>query len=478
VRQKARETSRKLYGTDYAIQNNEVRQKAIGTIRKRYGVDWAGSIPGRVEKARATCLKKYGGVGNESPALQSKQRSTLLERYGDPNYSNTEQIVATQRERYGGVGNESPALKQKYRETHRKNFIEDNDFLIGYTENGDWICKCPHPRCIKCTEKSYIIKGSHRHDRIRSNTEPCTHLLPVQKSHSAGTTIELFVQDILRENNIVYEANKGIFDGQHADIWIPSANVAIELNGTYYHSTLLKSPSYHVKKFQCAQRKGIRLLTFWSDQIYNHPEIVRSMILTKLGKNNATIYARKCKIREVERGVASRFLEANHIQGSTPTSIRLGLYYGDDLVSLMTFSKAPGCQGRKNKPVGEWTLSRFCNVIDTRVVGAASKLLKYFIRTYNPDTIISYSHNDISDGHLYEVLGFVSDHKINTSYYYVKGNRRWHRSSFTKAGIVAKGWRDKIDDTWTESQVMREQKFLCIYDSGTQRWVWTKKEDQ
>lgn len=474
IQNKAKQTCQKLYGADYAMQSSTIQQKANKTIQEKYGCDWSGSIPGRSEKARQTCLKKYGGIGFESQELTHKAQQTNIDRHGDPFYNNYQQSVETQRLRYGGVGCESEELKQKYQDSRRSNILSEKDFLIGYTENGDWICKCPHPGCEKCAEKTYIISGNRYGGRQKEGCEPCTHLLPVQKSHSVGTTIEMFVRNILDENNVEYETNKGIFDGKHADIWIPAMNLAIELNGTYYHSTLLKPSNYHIKKFKCAQSKGIRLLTFWSDQIYNHPEIVKSMILTKIGALNETIYARKCVIKEVDGKSSAQFLESNHIQGSTPTSIRYGLYYENRLVSLMTFSQKTGCQGSKNRASGEWTLNRFCNVINTRVIGAASKLLKHFIRQHNPDTIISFSHNDISDGHLYEVLGFVSDHKINTSYYYVKGNKRWHRSTFTKAGIVSKGWRDKIDSSWTEREVMREQKFLCIYDSGTQKWVWAK----
>ena len=49
------------------------------------------------------------------------------------------------------------------------------------------------------------------------------------------------------------------------------------------------------------------------------------------------------------------FLEKNHIQGKVGSSVNIGLYHQDKLVSLMTFGKP-----RMDK-VYEYELLRFCN---------------------------------------------------------------------------------------------------------------------
>lgn len=479
IQAKINKTNRERYGADWTFQSEIVRDKSKQTCRKHYGCDWASANPEVKARQIQTQRKKYGGCGFESVELRNKTKQTCLNQYGNEYYSNTEQSVRTQREWYGGVGCESPILKEKYLSTRRNNITQQKDFLLGYTNEGDWICACPHPKCNKCTEKYYIISCNRYCGRIKNNTEPCTRLLPVQKSHSANTTIELFVQSILDEVGVEYETNKFILNGQQVDIWIPSMNFAIECNGVYHHSLKFKTPSYHINKFKTARDLGIRLLTIWWDQYINHPDIVKSMILTKLGYNNQTIYARKCEVREVSSEDCGDFLEENHIQGNTPTKVRLGLYNNNELVSIMTFVKFAGCQGNKQVVDGTWNLNRFCNKRMYRVIGGAGKLLKHFIRTYQPTSIISHSHNDISDGHLYKTLGFETDGKINTSYYYIKGNKRWHRSTFTKAGIVRRGWKDNVDSSWTEREVMEEHKYLCIYDSGTVKWTLNcnKKEE-
>lgn len=470
VKDKYKQTCLDKYGVVSTMQAQEVKDKAHKTYIERYGPGHEEARKKITEKLIKTYTERHGGMGNASPTAFKKQKQTCLERYGNPNYNNNAKSVQTQRERYGGVGNESLILKEKFKKSYREKIIADHDYLIGYTEDGLWICKCPHPECNKCAEKQFITETSIYFDRIRSCSERCTHLLPIQASHSAGTTIELFVQNILDEYSISYETNKAIFDGKHADIWIPELNLAIECNGTFHHSDRVKSQSYHIDKYKCACSKNIKLLTFWSDQIYTKPEIVKSMILNQIYKTPNKIYARQCKIQNVDSKVSSQFLESNHIQGSSPTSIRIGLYYNDELVSLMTFTKQLALQGFKaNK--NTWVLNRFCNKLYYNVPGAASKLLKYFIKKYQPVQIVSYAACDISTGNLYKRLGFETDGIINSSYWYIKGNKRYHRTQFCKANIVKLGWKEKVDNTWKEHEVMTEHKYLRIFDSGTIKFV-------
>ena len=127
--------------------------------------------------------------------------------------------------------------------------------------------------------------------------------------------------------------------------------------------------------------------------------------------------------------------------------------------------------GKEHKQ--QWELVRFCNKLNTRVIGGASKLLNYFIKIYNPISIVSFSMNDISDGNLYKKLGFKTDGKITHSYWYVEPGtlKRYHRTSFSKQQIVKKGWKDKVDNTWTEADVMKEHGYFQIYDSGQMKWI-------
>jgi hypothetical protein len=47
-------------------------------------------------------------------------------------------------------------------------------------------------------------------------------------------------------------------------------------------------------------------------------DIIKSIILNKLGLIKSKIFARKCQIKLVELNQAREFLDTNHIQGFSP----------------------------------------------------------------------------------------------------------------------------------------------------------------
>lgn len=197
------------------------------------------------------------------------------------------------------------------------------------------------------------------------------------------------------------------------------------------------------------------------------PDIVRSIILSKLGRISEKIYARNTEVLEITKRDCDKFLNENHIQGTASAKIRIGLKYSGELVAVMTFGRSSYAQGPKTTDSGSWVLTRFCNKKFTNVVGGASKLLKFFINNYEPKIIISFSSNDISDGGLYQKLGFSTSGDISVSYWYIKGMKRYHRSMFTKSNLKSAGY--DIGDM-TEMQFMKKLGYFLIYDCGTTKW--------
>lgn len=481
VQNRKKATSIRNCGSPHHMQTKLGKEKVKATVREKYGVDNVFQAPDFNDKRTKTNLKKYGTEHHMQTNLcKYKVKQTNLERYGVECISQREdykeRIRQTNLERYNGTGNSSQLLKEKYIETIRNNNKNIYSFLKRYTDDGLWICECPHEDCDKCKEKEYVISDINYYARNRLHVELCTKLFPIDSHKFKNTFIELFIQKILDEYNINYFTNiRNKISPKELDIYIPSKNIAIECNGCYSHCSLYKTQNYHISKSQLCKDNNIQLIHIWEDWIINKPHIVKSMILNKLGLINNTIYARKCNIKEIDSKTCNIFLEENHIQGRSNASIHLGLYYDDELVSVMTFSKPRVNMGAKNHKQ-QWELVRFCSKINMRVVGGASKLFKYFIKKYGPDSIVSFSMNDISNGNLYKQLGFKSDEKITHSYWYIepKTFKRYHRTSFTKQSIVKRGWRDKVDNTWTEKQVMGEMGYFCIYDSGQLKWVWER----
>ena len=430
------------------------------------------------EKSKQTCLGKYG-VENPFGAyeVKTKIKQTNLKRYGVEyplQSAEIQQIRKTNSLKKYGVDHpmRTTQIKQKSHLKYLKYNIDNNGDLIGYNDSGDRIMKCPHPQCDKCKEKTYIIPGTNYFSRKLYNIELCTKLLPIQQSHSRGTSLELFVTNILEEFGIEYVANnRTILNKSELDIYIPSKQIAIECNGVFWHSVQNnKHFKYHTNKYLKCREKGIQLITLWEDWIKTKPKIIKSILLNKLGVCNNIIYARKTTVGELDPHVSTQFLNTNHIQGRTNATVKLGLYFNDELLSVMTFSKKSKLSGSKSTNDDEYELSRFCNKLNTRVVGGASKLLKYFIKKYKPKTIYSFSSNDISNGNLYKELGFVSDNKITSAYWYIHKKEliRYHRTSFTKTRLKEMGY--DIDGK-TESQIMSELPYWKIYDSGHIKYI-------
>lgn len=252
------------------------------------------------------------------------------------------------------------------------------------------------------------------------------------------------------------------------DIFIPSKNIAIEYDGLYWHNENSKNKNYHLDKTKECEKQNIQLIHIFEDEWLNHKDIVKSRLKSILGITENKIFARKCQIKEIPNNDCKNFINENHIQGSINASIKYGLYYHDKLVSIMTFGKLRKNLGHNNKN-DEFELLRFCNKLDTTVIGGASKLLNHFIKTYNPKEIISYCDRRWSIGKLYEKLGFSFDHCSQPNYFYVIGQQRYNRFSFRKDILVKQGF----DPNKSEHEIMLERGIYRIYDCGTKVYKWT-----
>lgn len=498
IQEKIKTTNLEKYGVENPNQSPEIQAKSRATNLERYGVEVVTKSESVKKKIRETNLERYGvGTPLASPELRAKGIETCREKYGTDhpmqNEDIKEQVRQTNLRKYGyEVSSQAPEVKAKAAKTNldrygstcpitelktNKVLSENPDIVcIHKDENGDTIytCRCPHPdTCNKCEEKTYNIPSPLYWNRRNGGVEPCLTLLP--RGLNSISSLELKVREWLDEMGISYETNvRTIIPPHEVDIWIPEKNIAIEVNGCYWHSDINRpDPNYHIDKFLDAHKAGIRLYQLWEDWFINKEDLLHSMIENWCGVNETLIGARECRVEEIkDRKISRDFLNYNHIQGYSPASLPLGLYYKDQLVSLMTFSRCRGVVGNAHKNRESWELVRFCSLRGCTIRGGASRLLSHFRKTH-PDThLISYSSGDISTGRLYSTLGFQSDYKISPSYWYIDPltMTRYHRSSFTKSAIVSRGWKDRIDSSWTERQVMEERGFLRIYDAGVIRW--------
>lgn len=269
---------------------------------------------------------------------------------------------------------------------------------------------------------------------------------------------ELF--EYYSEFNPISRDRKIIFP-KELDIYFPKQKVAIEYCGLYWHSTIQDriNSSYHYKKMEACNNKGIRLITIFEDEWQNNKELCISRINAALKTKQTRIYARKCTLRELSKIDAESFLNNNHLQGYVGCSFRIGLYYKDELVSVMTFGKPARAHISKKKRVLE--LKRFASLPNHIIIGGASKLLsrgRDYAKKQGYEEVVSYCDMRWGTGSVYNKMGFSLKNFTKYTPHYTDFKRRYRNQTLAKT-------KEK-----TEKERVKERKLYKIYDCGHQTW--------
>lgn len=286
---------------------------------------------------------------------------------------------------------------------------------------------------------------------------------------------ESYIANMISKYVNCIQQDKTIISPYELDIYIPDKKIAIEFNGSYWHSTLYKDTKYHQNKTIECTKNGVQLIHIFEHEWKNNKkrEIIINYIKNKVCSINTNIiYARKTIIREIQSSEAKSFLEKYHIQGYIASKISVGCFYNNELIGVMTFG-AP----RFNHNY-EYELYRLCWKTDTAVVGGIERVFKYFIQNYNPESIITYSDISKFTGNCYLKIGFKPTQQnpitepnyvwVNTDSNEVLTRYQTQKCKLLKQGI---GTEDE-----TEDEIMSSIGYLKIYDSGNIKLEWKKGE--
>jgi len=319
--------------------------------------------------------------------------------------------------------------------------------------------------------ESYI--STHKNMRIFCNShnewfqqDPTNHLrghgCPKCGNINSKEEENLFLFISENFSGTIERKNRTILDGKEIDIYIPDLNLGFEYNGLYFHSEEFREKDFHFNKSKTCLDKGIQLIHIYEDDWISKQDIIKNKILNLL-KINTRIFARKCKIREIPNKKSKDFLNKNHIQGFIPAQICIGLFFNNELVSVMTF-----IESRFNTDC-DVELLRYCS--NHNIIGGASKLLNYFEKNFDFKRIVSYANFDYSNGNLYKKLGFEFKGFSDPSYHYFKKNSqiRLSRLNFQKHKLKEK--LDIYDETLSETENMRNNNYLKIYNSGNMVFI-------
>ncbi|MFW6246922.1 MAG: DUF7487 domain-containing protein [bacterium] len=511
---KCKETNLKNFGCESSLQSEEIKNKINKTIIKKYGVDNISKSDLIKEKKRKKYVEKYG-VDNpfKSEEIKIKIKKNNKNKTEIDKQRKINKTKETNLKKYGVETTlQLEVNREKAKEINLKNFgceypLQNKDILdkcretilnkyavnnisqsIEYRNiiNNKLIKKWSNMLNIDVddmlyndniftiynhckTHGKFKIKYDDLYNRIHLGCETvCTKCNPINKQSKIK---ENEINDYLLTISINFNRNnRKLLNGGELDFYLPEHKLAIEFNGLYWHSNKFCNSNYHLNKTELCEQQGIQLLHVFEDEWVYKKEIVKSIINSKLNLFNKKIFARKTEVREITNNKLLRnFLENNHLQGFVGSKVKLGLFYENELVSVMTFGRKRVAMGSKTSEDGEFEMLRFCNKLNTQIIGGASKLLKYFIKNHNPTSITTYADRRYSNGELYKKLGFEHISNTQPNYFYFKKNKleRYHRFNFRKDVLVKKGY----DINKTEHEIMTERGYLRIYDGGNMKFI-------
>ena len=394
-----------------------------------------------VEKRKESCLNKWGSTNFfETDEFKVKSKNTMFEKWGTDHFRKSE------------VWKDNNGLveKNKRKTTIFNSFKENNPMIVGQSED-EFIYNCPIHGEVEVPKNLYSNRKINR-------TEICVKCNPIDYNVSGKEILlgklisEMYDGDIIKSFKI---------GRKEIDIYLPDLRLGFEFNGLRWHSELFLDDDYHINKTKLCNENGVSLVHIFEDDFDYKQDIIKSIIRNKLGKT-IKVYGRKTEIRRIsDKNIVKSFLEGNHLQGFVNSNINYGLYYKNELISLMTFMRTRKILGGDGND-GNYELVRFCNKLNYSVIGGASKLFKHFIREMSPKNIISYCDISWASGELYDKLGMIENGLTKPNYHYVVNGVRESRLKYQKHKLVLEGY----DKNLTEHQIMMNRGIYRIYNCG------------
>ena len=446
VRDRTKLTMLERFGVEYPLQNIEIFNKSKLTLFNNWGVTSPLLNKEISDKLKSNNIKKWGFENpSKSDIIKNKIKDSILKKYNTLNLLEVKEIKdkidKTNNDRWGENHiSKNDEYRKRYKISNHKNYLNYIKDVISLFS------------CDKGEDHTFEIYIDNYIKRNESNNPICTICNPIGDLKSIKEKeLYIYIKSIY-DGEIIQSYR----DGLEIDIYLTDLKLGFEFNGLYWHSELKKNRNYHINKTNYFRDKGIRIIHIWEDDWTFNRDIIKSQINNWIGNTPNRIFARKCDIRIVNNSKSVRsFLDDNHIQGYVNSNLSIGLYNDNNLVSLMTFDNY---EGRKKMEEGGWNLSRFCNKLNTCVIGGSSKLLKYFMKNYNPNRIISYADKDWSQGDLYYTLGFDKVSDSNPDYKYIIDDRRVHKSRYKRSNLKT--------TNISESEYTKMNNINRIWDCG------------
>jgi hypothetical protein len=439
---KREETCLNKYGTKNAFQSEQVQINYKKSMMDKHGVENPFSLQETRDKAKNVLIEKYGfPVASQNKDIGDKISKALKGR--EMNRENFSEVKYEKILSYCKIVDLTPMFD--------KEIFIDNKVNVTFKNKFDF-------KCNKCDSNISVMLGGGYLPACKCSNYKGYSLIEEE--------LVRFVYEHFNEDEVHLNRRDILPNRLELDIYIPKYNIAIEMNGIYWHSESMgKYRDYHLFKTEKCEEKDIRLIHILDHEWRFKKDIIKS-ILTNVFKKNKSIYARKCVLKHItDTKIIREFLDQNHIQGYTHAKINLGLYYNDELMSVMTFGK-----NRFKKNSNEYEMVRFCNKLNFNIIGGASKLFKHFIKHHNVEQydVISFADRRFFNGGLYKTLGFEFEKNTFPSYIYWKNFEIKNRMSCQKHKLSK--LLDIFDNELTEYENMKNNGWRRVWDSGNGKW--------
>jgi len=481
-------------------KKQKINQKRIKTTRSKYGVTNNAQTPHAIKKHK----EFYSNKENVAKTL-SKMQQTTYNNYNVYNPMQNKDIASKSKAKwlslygknYGTLYNEISAKKiatsiQNWNCTHPS---KNPDVIAKIIQTNLKKRGVPFPLqnklvASKASESRLNKKFINNKTKLRFENPKflnrAVQYFGIQSLASQMHLTELVLRNQLKKLNISIPRSQfeieiqlflhqlgitniqfntwDILKNREIDVYLPDYNLAIELNGVYWHTEQKnRGKNYHLQKTLDCNKKNIQLLHIldveWNDAI--KCDIWKSMIKTRL-KLNDRIYARNCVFKKVPLKEAKEFFNKNHLQGFKGGKIKYGLYYNDELVQCVILGKS-----RYNKSA-EWELIRMASKKNKSIVGGFSKIISHINIPF-----ITYADKRYASGLGYKSIGCTQLNDTPPGYSYLINGDLKSRVEFQKHKLKNK--LKIFNAQFSEYENMLLNGFDRIWDCGHMTFIYNKK---
>lgn len=266
------------------------------------------------------------------------------------------------------------------------------------------------------------------------------------------------------------------------DIYCPERNLAVEVNGTYWHASEgnLRAPvpdTHHYKKFSLCAERGIRLISLYDVDWWFNGTRTKNLLSDVFGTSLYCFDVSELTLDKLDAKEGHTFIEQNYMTGDVFDVDGLVMVYyglrqrGGMLLSVMSFSP--------DKESGHWLLSRYATLPKHRIDGGASAMFSAFCSEYSPTYITSYTDNDFDSGEALNVLGFVREGGVVQNYYWYKPTlRKCYCMGRVPISDLVRDNPDLVEQyksdsgTSLESFLLSSLGYYKVFRCGLTKWFW------